>query len=283
MTDDRWGSDEGDPFDDLDDEFGAVRFADDARPGADSTGPDGTTAATSGLSFGAHDTGDLPHWTEPPSRENPRTPSVRGDDLWGSLGDDEDDPFLGEEFPSDRQPRDRSAGNRDNTGETSGMRTPPRRGIGGGLGGRGTAPRGQRPGNRPIRTPRGPSGGRQRGQGEDPLNAPADRDMPTAVGVGLGLAALFVLLNVLGRSWMVLILVCAIIFILNAIARQGIQFRWTDLRTIKIKPPMDKHCCRTPRHFFPLFFEKFKAVGRLEALGKSDDNGARLEIVCHFG
>lgn len=210
MTDDRWGTDEGDPFDDLDDEFGAVRFADDAAPGADNTGPDGTTAATSGLSFGANDTGDLPHWTEPPSRENPRTPASRGDDVWGGFGDDEDDPFLGEEFPPARQPRSRAGEGRDNTGETSGMRTPPRRGIGGGLGGRGTAPRGERPGNQPLRTPRGPSGGRQRAQAEEALNAPMDRDMPTAVGVGLGLAALFVLLNVLGRSWMVVILVCAI-------------------------------------------------------------------------
>ena len=60
MSNDQWGDD--DPFGELDDEFGSVRFSDDG--GADGTGPDGTTAATSGLSFGAGDTGELPHWTE---------------------------------------------------------------------------------------------------------------------------------------------------------------------------------------------------------------------------
>ena len=211
MTDDRWGTDEGDPFDDLDDEFGAVRFADEVVPGDDGTGPDGTTAATSGLSFGAGDTGELPHWSEPPSRENPRTAAPRSAaDSWAGFGDDEDDPFLGEEFPPARGSRGRGTEPGDHTGETSGMRTPPRRGIGGGLGGRGTAPRGNRPGNRPIRNPRGPEGGRQRpAAGQDP-DAKRDRDMPTAVGVGLGLAALFVLLVVLGPSWILLIFVCAV-------------------------------------------------------------------------
>jgi len=212
MSDDRWGSNEGDrdPFDDIDDEFGAVRFADDGADAADGTGPDGTTAATSGLSFGGGDSTDLPHWSDPPSRDNPRVPVQRGGESWGSYGGggDEDDPFLGEEFPPARGQRGRGSEGRDNTGETSGMRTPPRRGIGGGLGGRGTAPRGERPGNRPARSPRAGSGGRQRPEGEPSLDHKMGRDMPTAVGVGLGLAALFVILNVLGSAWMVVILVC---------------------------------------------------------------------------
>lgn len=199
MSDDRWGSDGGDPFDELDDEFGSVHFADDAasRP-VDGTGPDGTTAATSGLSFGAGDTGDLPHWTEPPSRENPRV-GGRSDDSWGGYGDSEDDPFLEEEFPPARPPRGgRAPRERDFTGETAGMQAPPRRGMGGGVGGRGQAPRGQRPGSG---VPRG------RNRAEKSLDERMGRDMPTAVGVGLALGALFVLLNTVGSAWMVVGLV----------------------------------------------------------------------------
>ncbi|MSX80873.1 MAG: hypothetical protein F2737_11695, partial [Actinobacteria bacterium] len=112
MSDDRWGSNEGDrdPFDDIDDEFGAVRFADDGADAADGTGPDGTTAATSGLSFGGADSTDLPHWSDPPSRDNPRVPAQRGsDESWGSYGGGEDDPFLGEEFPPARGQRGRGS------------------------------------------------------------------------------------------------------------------------------------------------------------------------------
>jgi len=207
MSDDRWGSSGGDPFDDLDDEFGSVQFADDgATPGADGTGPDGTTAATSGLSFGAGDTGDLPHWTEPPSRENPRVPSRR-EEAWGGYDDSEDDPFLDEEFPPARPPRggrgQRPRAERDLTGETAGMAAPPRSGIGGGLGGRGQAPRGQRPGGG---APRGAS----RSRAEQSLDERMGRDMPTAVGVGLALAALFVLLSTVGAPWMLVGLVAIV-------------------------------------------------------------------------
>jgi len=55
---------------------------------ADSEGDD----STDGLSFGASDTGPLPHWTEPPTGEMPRTlttaaPSDPSDDLdvWSSF------------------------------------------------------------------------------------------------------------------------------------------------------------------------------------------------------
>jgi len=216
MSDDRWGRDDRDPFDDLDDEFGEVRFADEPAPRRDSTTPDGTTAATSGLSSGAGDTGELPHWTEAPSQRGGRR-----EESWGAF-DDEDDPFLGEEpratrgrsqYPGDdRDEYDDQyrGGYQDEYDEspTAGMQAPPRRGIGGGLGGRGSAPRGERPGSRPPRQPR-----RGRGRQEPSLDEPGGRDMPTAVGVGLGLAALFVLLDTVGSAWMVTILVSVVMAI----------------------------------------------------------------------
>lgn len=193
MSDDRWGRDDRDPFDDLDDEFGEVRFADEPAPRRDSTTPDGTTAATSGLSFGAGDTGELPHWTEAPSQRGGRR-----DDSWGAFDDYDDQPRGG--FQDEYDEYDESP--------TSGMQTPPRRGIGGGLGGRGSAPRGERPGSRPPRQPR-----RGRGRQEPSLDGPGGRDMPTAVGVGLALAALFVLLDTVGSAWMVAILVSVVMAI----------------------------------------------------------------------
>lgn len=193
MSDDRWGRDDRDPFDDLDDEFGEVRFADEPAPRRDSTTPDGTTAATSGLSFGAGDTGELPHWTEAPSQRGGRR-----EESWDSF-DDYDDRSRGG-YQDDYDEYDESS--------TAGMQAPPRRGIGGGLGGRGSAPRGERPGSRPPRQPR-----RGRGGQEPSLDEPGGRDMPTAVGVGLALAALFVLLDTVGSAWMVTILVSIVMAI----------------------------------------------------------------------
>lgn len=198
MSDDRWGRDDRDPFDDLDDEFGEVRFADEPAPRRDATTPDGTTAATSGLSFGAGDTGELPHWTETPSQRGGRR-----EDTWGEFGDDR---LSGQ--GSDAYGNQYGEYEDDFDSPTAGMQAPPRRGIGGGLGGRGTAPRVQRPGSRPPRQPR-----RGGGRGEPSLDEPAGRDMPTAIGVGLALAALFVLLDTVGSAWMVAILVSIVMAI----------------------------------------------------------------------
>lgn len=214
MSDDRWGggSDE-DPFDELDDEFGSVRFADDQPAGGgvvDGTGPDGTTAATSGLSFGGEDTA-LPHWTDPPSRENPRTPTRRSEESWGSHpADEEDDPYLGEEpMPRGRPARGGRGGRGarrapDPTGGTDSMPMP-------------RGPRGPRPG-----APRGARGARpapRRGGFDvepEALDSGAGRDMPTAVGVGLGIAAVFLLIDVFGPAWMVAVLV-AVVMVLGAL------------------------------------------------------------------
>jgi phosphatidate cytidylyltransferase len=61
MSDDVWRSGRQD-----DDEFGDPHFADDALP------TDMVPAVDDGLSFGPNDTGSLPHWTEPPTGELPK-------------------------------------------------------------------------------------------------------------------------------------------------------------------------------------------------------------------
>jgi phosphatidate cytidylyltransferase len=61
MSDDVWRSGRQD-----DDEFGDLHFADDAHP------TDVVPAIDDGLSFGPNDTGSLPHWTEPPTGELPK-------------------------------------------------------------------------------------------------------------------------------------------------------------------------------------------------------------------
>jgi phosphatidate cytidylyltransferase len=61
MSDDVWRSGRQD-----DDEFGDVNFADDAPA------TDVVPVVDDGLSFGPNDTGSLPHWTEPPTGELPK-------------------------------------------------------------------------------------------------------------------------------------------------------------------------------------------------------------------
>ncbi len=201
MSDDRWGGGtDRDPFSELDDEFGEVRFADDRpRRGSDvdGTGPDGTTAATSGLFLGDDDS-SLPHWTEPPSRENPRVAPRRSDDAWGDYSA-EDDPYLAEEPMPRGRPARRGGPVRDDDMEGTDSMPLPRSA-------RGRRPTGQR----------GPRGGRpapRRAEFEDAsgsLDAHMGRDMPAAVGAGLGLAALFLILDVFGKAWMVALLVAVI-------------------------------------------------------------------------
>jgi len=72
MSDDKRRDDTGGYGTDFGDEFGTVEFADDDK------------APT--ISFG-DDTGPLPHWTEPPTAELPRTPqpSDAQDDVWSTF------------------------------------------------------------------------------------------------------------------------------------------------------------------------------------------------------
>ena len=72
MSDDKRRDDTGGYGTDFGDDFGTVEFADDDK------------APT--ISFG-DDTGPLPHWTEPPTAELPRTPqpSAADDDVWSTF------------------------------------------------------------------------------------------------------------------------------------------------------------------------------------------------------
>jgi phosphatidate cytidylyltransferase len=200
------------------DDFGPPLFA-------ETTDDDDTT---DGLSFGASDTGPLPHWTEPPTGEMPRTlttaaPSDPSDDLdvWSSFAgkapvwsDDEPvDPHdetneiervipiepLGVD-PDDITNRDDSIPLR---------REPGRITIG-------TDPTDDR--SRPVRKgrPGEPTrGGRPARSGSTarPTNRPAKanaRDLPTAIGVGLLIAIVFVI-SVIVSPKLVLVVVIAVL------------------------------------------------------------------------
>lgn len=72
MSDDKRRDDTGSYGTDFGDDFGTVEFADEGEAPA--------------LSFG-DDTGPLPHWTEPPTAEIPRTPqpAAADDDVWSTF------------------------------------------------------------------------------------------------------------------------------------------------------------------------------------------------------
>jgi phosphatidate cytidylyltransferase len=189
MSDDSWrrSSGEPDPRDeDVDDDFGVVRFADDP----DATDGMEWETGSAGLSFGAGDTGALPHWTSPATGDVPRVPprSEGTDDLdvWSSFSsrhDDDDDSYLDEmDAPPSREPARIQIGT-DPTDESS------RSSLGRG------------PSERP-RTTRAPRGSQATSKGRRPSRG-GGRDMPTAIGVGLAIAALFVVLDVFGKPMMV--------------------------------------------------------------------------------
>jgi len=72
MSDEKRRDDTGGYGTDFGDDFGTIEFADEGEAPA--------------LSFG-DDTGPLPHWTEPPTTELPRTPQAApaDDDVWSTF------------------------------------------------------------------------------------------------------------------------------------------------------------------------------------------------------
>lgn len=157
------------------------------------------------LSFGDGDTGPLPHWTEPPTGEMPRLlskqPAEHEDvDVWTSFsdqgpvwGDDQPPPPADpsgsmvrdpsgsvpamESYPDDSAPVRREPGRiQIGTDPTGGEHRP--------------APGGRRrPGDATGRGARRPAPGQRTAR--RPAASAGGRDMPTAVAVGLGIAALF--------------------------------------------------------------------------------------------
>jgi phosphatidate cytidylyltransferase len=232
MSDDVWRRGRRDDGDD--DDFGPPLFGD------DSSRQDMTREMddpSDGLSFGTADTGPLPHWTAPPTGEMPSmltaresahtTPDATDDlDVWSSFSNDapvwSDDPApTGEmEIPT-RAAFDERVDPFDEADDGS---VPVRRGPG-----RitiGTDPTDDRMGRpMPKKTSRG-SGRVDPSRGPRPVRPapgsgatggttrttapPSSRDMPTAVAVGLIIAAAFIG-ALLFKPWAVLAIVVAVI------------------------------------------------------------------------
>ena len=151
----------------------------------------------SGLSFGSNDTGQLPHWTEPPTGEVPRLRSASAAaadddelDVWSSFTSEspvwrEDAPVTD---PSGEVPAQRTGQHEPVTGRTQAVpaREPSRITIG-------TDPSGM-PRRPPVQTGRrrgatGPTARPAARASAQPT--PSGRDMPVAVAVGLLIAAAF--------------------------------------------------------------------------------------------
>ncbi|MDP2290479.1 MAG: phosphatidate cytidylyltransferase [Actinomycetota bacterium] len=223
MTDDAWRRRGAE-----DDDFGPPLFDD--SPADDASG---------GLSFGSSDTGSLPHWTEPPTGEIPRmlnpdaadptddldvwssfsgqSPSWRDDhsapEPSGGLDDitglspvfeePEADPFT-DPAPTNR---DESAPVRREQGRIT-IGTDPTDGAASRPTSSGRRPR---PGDA---TSRGGRGARpttpQRSATGKPTGGTGGRDMPTAVAVGLAIAAVFIG-ALLYKPWAVAIIVVVVL------------------------------------------------------------------------
>ncbi len=198
MTDDVWRRRR--PEDDDEGEFGPPLFGDEPTGQLPAAEPTPT-----GLSFGDSDTGPLPHWTEPPTGEMPRTLSVPPPpdptddlDVWTTFSNAtpvwSDDPpaatadetgsgalpvvdDLGDDsVPVPRREPGRITIGTDPTEDRVGRPVPKGRSRATTDLGRG-APRGARPSGGARPAPSGGTGG---------------RDMPTAVAVGLLIAAAFI-------------------------------------------------------------------------------------------
>ena len=207
MTDDRWrrGRDENG-------DFGPPLF-DDASDGTGS----------GGISFGDSDTGPLPHWTEPPTGEVPRLLSGGSDptddlDVWSSFSGQSapqapawsDEPSAQSEFDGDldditglspvfedAEPdafdvpaRDESVPVRREQGRIT-IGTDPTDGAASRPTSSGRRPR---PGDATSRGGKStrPAPASTRSGGGKPARGTGGRDMPTAIAVGLGIAAVFI-------------------------------------------------------------------------------------------
>ena len=179
MTDESWRRGRGDPeprdheFDDVDDEFGVVRFADDGATDAMDREP-----GAPGLSFRAGDTGSLPHWTAPPSGDVPRTAAPGDPEAWSSFADGADADMFADADHMGRPPVSREQARIQIGTDPTDERTRARRADADPKSPR--APRAARPPSRSARTKARPASaeGRPAGRG-------TGRDMPTAIAVGL--------------------------------------------------------------------------------------------------
>jgi phosphatidate cytidylyltransferase len=180
MSDDIWrrkddtGSNDSSGYGtDFGSDFGTVQFADDPT-------------AEPALSFGAGDTGNLPHWTEPATGELPVTDDD-DTDVWGTFQEPSEPTRRVDHISIGSDPTDERRRQRDITGDISRDIT---RDITGGV---------SRPRQQPVRRsgPRGPGGG-------------IGRDMPTAVTTGLVLLAAF-LGAIMWRPAAVMLIVLAVV------------------------------------------------------------------------
>jgi phosphatidate cytidylyltransferase len=187
MTDDTWRRDR--------DEEHEEPLFDDHEPTRDQEAVDG------GLTFGASDTGSLPHWTEPPTGELPLLDQESG--AAGPAGDEEEldvwssftseSPVWKDDSPTEPGPDSSSGVRRTGQHETIpndrdgvAAREPSRITIG-------TDPSGM-PRRPPVQTGRR-RGGQPAGRavnGPRTRPQPSSRDLPVATAVGLLIAAVFV-------------------------------------------------------------------------------------------
>jgi phosphatidate cytidylyltransferase len=199
-------------------EEGAVQASDEDRPARTS----GDTEQSEGvklvgdegpaLRFGPDDTGPLPHWTEPPTGEVPSVLADEGHedvDPWSSFSgqgpvwrdDESEDTDAGLDLTpltGDLPPVDPDSAGLFESGEPS---LPVERRLGGEAAAAAAA---EQTRVTPIRT-RGPNPTRSRPDtaGAASRSNAGNRDLPMAVAVGFGLAAVFILLLTLGEKYVV--------------------------------------------------------------------------------
>jgi phosphatidate cytidylyltransferase len=223
MTDDQWRRRR-----DEEEDFGPPLFADD---------PTGELPS-GGLTFGDGDTGSLPHWTQPPTGEIPRVLATGDEtddlDVWSSfsgqspawrddrtastdaVGGLDDITGLSPVFEAEEEPvfdevetpsRDESAPVRREPGRIT-IGTDPTDGAGSRPQSPNRRPRPSDPtgrGARPVR-----SGSPNRTAGQRVTGGTGGRDMPTAIAVGLAIAAVFIL-ALKYRSWAVAVIVVLVL------------------------------------------------------------------------
>jgi phosphatidate cytidylyltransferase len=189
MTDDTWRRDRDDEEDEP--------LFDEHEPTRDQE------AVDDGLTFGASDTGSLPHWTEPPTGELPRLDPDSVVIASGAVGDDDEldvwssftseSPVWKDDSPTepgpDAVPGTRRTGQHDvvpNDPDGAASREPSRITIG-------TDPSGM-PRRPPVQTGRRRSGQPAGRPVSRPRSAPqpSTRNMPVATAVGVLIAAVFV-------------------------------------------------------------------------------------------